>query len=382
MASAGEVVRGVFTQQLPTKAVALLTALALWWYVGYELSATHAFSVTVTVSLDERQSAEWRLLDRPEHVVRVHIEGPRESIEQLSEEVTPFSGKLGIGEAELAGLMGEEVTASIKLLDRHFFLPNRRLRVVAIDPAALPIRLGRMDEEQMTVDVADLRRRIPTDLGQWTVTGVEVFPTQVRVVGPVTALARLQRTLPLEPPDLAGAQRDVFAIATIAAAARDEHIGWAPGARLPTVAVRIAAKPETRKFTVPVLWYETRPPEGFEIERPLAGTLEVTAQGPRETLARLRAEDLRALAKMKPELSTDPNGPCGNSATLEISVYPAASWPGVTVVDARPDLVFRIVPKPRPVAPPAGAGETPPGGNGKSGAPGAQGADPGAKSGG
>jgi len=390
MPTTGEVVRGVFTQHPLTKAVAFVTALAIWWYVGSELSATHTFAVDVPVSIDGGQLKEWRLLGESVHRVRVDVEGPRQLVEQLGEDVTPFTTKVRIGEAELVGQMDEEVTVPLTLRDTHFILPNRRLRVVRIEPAAITVKLGRLTSETVEVDVEDLESRMPKEVGDWKVHSVGVLPRRVRVVGPVSAIAKRNLKIQLQPPDLTGAAQDVVTVlAEIGKAAKDDHIEFAPEAKRPTITVRLEAKPERMKLRAKIVWHLVEAlPEGFEIEPGREESVEVTVEGPKAPMSRLTADHLRAHAYGGPEFSTKATGRSGNTARLEVSVYPSNEFPGVVIVNPLREVNYWLVPTPTPPEPP-GSGATPPGNSGqgpgggtKPGGTQGQGGEPGRKAGG
>ncbi|HWV37770.1 MAG TPA: CdaR family protein [Vulgatibacter sp.] len=290
--------RSLVSRNLGLKLFSLVLGLVIFLAVRNEQEMT----ATVSARL---------LLKEPDHLVNTADVPP-----EVMVRIAGTSGRLrsldleAIEPIEIDLTSFEKGMSLVRIREEQLGLPSN-LKVLAISPSALTVKLEARDRKRVPIRAAVQGRPAPGHL----LDSITVEPKDVVVEGPQRELREL-RVIHTAPVEIEGAEEDV--VATVALDLPSPHTRLQGEVR-PKVTVRVAAERIERTVRVPV--------DGGG-----AGVFHASARlrGPRSILDSLDEASLRGLPEASPKL--DPRTP----RPVRIEGLPE----GVEVLEPRPTVVL------------------------------------------
>lgn len=310
-AASWEQVRGLITDNLVYKLVALAFAIALWVWVQSE----QVVQERVRVKLDWRLPEGFVLVEAPLAQATVTVEGVQAATRGVRHnELTIHLDLTGAREGE----------ANLDLADRPIEGIPAGVQVVSVTPQSLQVRLDRQLRRRVPVVVATHGEVAPG----YTVRSLTVTPDRVELTGPASVLRSLAEVATDEV-DLSALKEDAeFQVGLDVK--KGQLVPTRPGDL--TVAVKIAAVHKQRTFeNVPVMVRD----DGTHVAGVAAVT--VTLEGPADRLDAIAAEEVSVLVYV-PEGEAAGEARAGKGATLHFEVVQPGGE-GVQVKQVSPAII-------------------------------------------
>ncbi len=172
-------VKNFFRGSLRAKIMALIMAIALWFYAinrhTGDIKADLQFTINVPSGLT--------ILDSSSEIVTVGLSGPQNLIDKVSGMIKDNKIKARIDIPDIKDADEDNYKRTIRLTRRNFDLPQE-IRLNSIVPNEIDITLGRLDSKYVKVQI---QKKGTPALG-YEITGESFHPREVLVTGAVNIL--------------------------------------------------------------------------------------------------------------------------------------------------------------------------------------------------
>ncbi len=265
--------RELLFEEWTLKLIALAITLGLW--LGVTAQRAPAAKLMRGVALTFLLPENMVISNDPREQVEVTLSGEKNALEELiASNLVVTADVSGYREGErVARLTPENVTMNVP----------EGVRVVRVEPNAVPLRLEQRIERQ--IEVAARLEGAPVE--GFVVRTVEITPGRVTVRGPASNVERLER-VPTETISLDG-RRESFIARSIAVDIEDEQIVALDG----IVSVQVTIEEETaeRRFTNVAAQIQASNAGEAQPAQPVV----VVLRGARSVIEKLTAENLRVV---------------------------------------------------------------------------------------
>lgn len=172
-------VKNLFFGNLRAKSMAVIMAIALWFYAINK----HNGDINEDLQLTINAPSGLTIMDYSSGVVSVGLSGPRNLIDRVSDMVKDNKIKARIDIPDIKDVEEDNFKRTIRLTRRNFNFPQE-IRVNSIVPNEIDITLGRLDSKYIKVQV---QKKGSPALG-YEITSEFFYPREVLVTGPVNIL--------------------------------------------------------------------------------------------------------------------------------------------------------------------------------------------------
>ena len=280
---------GLLTQNLTTKAMALLTAVALWTYAYY--FSLRPLEVEVPVRVEGPEG--WSVIDlQPTSLPSVALTYPTHAEDLVNDAVQrgAIRAVYRVGEPPSGSLVP---FSNVRILAEHFQFPSATgLRVVKWEPQTISFTLAKEKTARLRVELnisPDIPPGYTASPSPWW------SPRTVEVYGPSEALDRagVIRTRPivLSPPPAQGAPPRLQVGLQPFVEVEGRRYNVKCDERVDYIAYLVPEAKE-KTFRVPVKTLHSLPEYRYRIRQVRPREMPVTVRATEERLERLRPEDI------------------------------------------------------------------------------------------
>ncbi len=172
-------IKNLFSRNLRAKGMALVMAIALWFYA----TSKHTGDIKEDLQLTINAPPGLTILDTSSDVVTVGLSGPQNIIDRISDMINENKIKArfdipGINDAD-----GDNYKRTFRITRRNFNFPQE-VRLTSIVPNEIEITLGRLERKYVKVQI---QKKGTPALG-YEINSEFFFPREVLVTGPVNIL--------------------------------------------------------------------------------------------------------------------------------------------------------------------------------------------------
>ncbi|MBC8549363.1 MAG: hypothetical protein H8D23_06900 [Candidatus Brocadiales bacterium] len=172
-------IKRFFSRNLRAKAMALVMAMALWFYA----TSRHTGEIEEDLQLTINAPPGLTILDTSIDVVTVSLSGPLNIIDNITDMIKGNEIKARLDIPEISNIVGDNYKRTFSLTRRNFNFPNE-IRLTSIVPHEVEITLGRLENKYVKVQI---QKQGTPALG-YEINSEFFFPREVLVTGPVNIL--------------------------------------------------------------------------------------------------------------------------------------------------------------------------------------------------
>jgi len=173
------VIKRLFSRNLRAKAMALVMAMALWFYA----TSRHTGDIEEDLQLTIKAPPGLTVLDTSIDVVTVSLSGPLNIIDNITDMIKDNEIEAKLDIPETSNVIDDNYKRTFRLTKRNFNFP-KEIRLTSIVPREIEITLGRLEKKYVKVQI---QKRGTPALG-YEINSEFFFPRQVLVTGPVNIL--------------------------------------------------------------------------------------------------------------------------------------------------------------------------------------------------
>jgi YbbR domain-containing protein len=173
------VIKKLFSRNLRAKGMALVMAMALWFYA----TSKHTGDIKEDLQLTINAPSGLTILETSSDVVTVSLSGPQNIIDKISNMITDNKIEARIDIPDIDNAEEDNYKRTIRLTRRNFDFP-RAIRLTSIVPNEIEITLGRLERKFIKVQI---QKKGTPALG-YEINNEFFFPREVLVTGPVNIL--------------------------------------------------------------------------------------------------------------------------------------------------------------------------------------------------
>ncbi len=172
-------IKKLFTRNLRAKAMALVMAMALWFYA----TSRHTGDIKEDLKLSINAPPGLTILETSSDVVTVSLSGPQNIIDNIADKIKDNEIKARLDISEVNNNEDDNYKRTFRLTRRNFNFPQE-VRLTSILPDEVEITLGRLERKFVKVEVQ--KKGVPA-IG-YEINSEFFFPREVLVTGPVNIL--------------------------------------------------------------------------------------------------------------------------------------------------------------------------------------------------
>ena len=172
-------IKKIFSRNLRAKAMALVMAMALWFYA----TSRHTGDIEEDLQLTINAPPGLTILDTSIDVVTVSLSGPLNIIDNITDMIKGNEIKARLDIPEISNVVDDNYKRTFRLTRRNFNFPNE-IRLTSIVPHEVEITLGRLENKYIKVQI---QKQGTPALG-YEINSEFFFPREVLVTGPVNIL--------------------------------------------------------------------------------------------------------------------------------------------------------------------------------------------------
>lgn len=179
---------------LRAKSMAMIMALALWFYAINK----HTGDIKEDIQLTINAPPGLTVLDTSSNMVTVGVSGTQTAIDRISDMIKDNKIKARFDIPDISDVDENNYKRTIRLTKRNFNFP-REVRLSSIVPREIDITLGRLESNYIKVQIQ--KKGVPAP--GYEITSEFFYPNRVLVTGPVNILKEAD-TINTSPLDLGG----------------------------------------------------------------------------------------------------------------------------------------------------------------------------------
>jgi len=179
---------------LRAKSMAMIMALALWFYAINK----HTGDIKEDIQLTINAPPGLTVLDTSSNMVTVGVSGTQTTIDRISDMIKDNKIKARFDIPDISDVDEDNYKRTIRLTKRNFNFP-REVRLSSIVPREIDITLGRLESNYIKVQIQ--KKGVPAP--GYEITSEFFYPNRVLVTGPVNILKEAD-TINTSPLDLSG----------------------------------------------------------------------------------------------------------------------------------------------------------------------------------
>ena len=172
-------IKKLFSRNLRAKTMALVMAIALWFYA----TSRHTGDIEEDLQLTINAPPGLTILDTSIDVVTVSLSGPLNIIDNITDMIKGNEIKARLDIPEISNVADDNYKRTFRLTRRNFNFPNE-IRLTSIVPHEVEITLGRLENKYVKVQI---QKQGTPALG-YEINSEFFFPREVLVTGPVNIL--------------------------------------------------------------------------------------------------------------------------------------------------------------------------------------------------
>ncbi|ODS32606.1 MAG: hypothetical protein SCARUB_02258 [Candidatus Scalindua rubra] len=187
-------VKNIFSRNLRAKGMALIMAVALWFYA----ISRHTGNINEDLQLTINAPPGITILDTSSNIVTVSLSGPQNIIDRISDMIKDNKINARFDIPDISDIEEDNFKRTIRLTRRNFNFPQE-IRLNSIVPNAIDVILGRLESKYLKVQIQ--RKGVPAP--GYEINGEFFYPSKVIVTGPVNILKEAD-TINTSPIDING----------------------------------------------------------------------------------------------------------------------------------------------------------------------------------
>ncbi|TVM01011.1 MAG: hypothetical protein CV087_12070 [Candidatus Brocadia sp. WS118] len=193
----------IFTENIPTKLMALVMAVALWLYAINR----HTGDLTATVSLTVSVPEGITIVEQSTGKITIHLQGPQNVIDTVDGMIKDQKVLARYVIRESPDIMDDQLKQSIFITREHLDLPPD-VKLVSVYPDKIDVVLGKLQKKKLKVT---LQKKGEPAVG-YSVANEFIFPAEVEVTGSLSALKEVSfiNTVPVDIGGISGEQNRTF----------------------------------------------------------------------------------------------------------------------------------------------------------------------------
>ncbi len=172
-------IKRLFSRNLRAKGMALIMAMALWFYA----TSRHTGDIKEDLQLTINAPPGLTILDTSSEEVTVGLSGPQNIIDRITDMIKENKIKARLDIPVINDEDGDNYKRTIRLTRRNFNFP-KETRLTSIVPNEIEITLGRLESKYVKV----LIQKKGTPALGYEINSEFFFPREVLVTGPVNVL--------------------------------------------------------------------------------------------------------------------------------------------------------------------------------------------------
>jgi len=172
-------IKRLFSRNLRAKGMALIMAMALWFYA----TSRHTGDIKEDLQLTINAPPGLTILDTSSEEVTVGLSGPQNIIDRITDMIKENKIKARLDIPVINDEDGDNYKRTIRLTRRNFNFP-KETRLTSIVPNEIEITLGRLESKYVKVQI---QKKGTPALG-YEINSEFFFPREVLVTGPVNIL--------------------------------------------------------------------------------------------------------------------------------------------------------------------------------------------------
>ncbi len=172
-------IKRVFSRNLRAKGMALIMAVALWFYA----ISKHTSEIKEDLQLTIKAPSGLTIMDTSSDTVTVGLSGPQNIIDKISEMINDKKINARVDIPEINDRKEDNFKKTIRLTRRNFNFP-KSVRLISLVPNEIELTLGRLESKYVKVQVQ--KKGIPA-LG-YELNSEFFYPREVLVTGPANIL--------------------------------------------------------------------------------------------------------------------------------------------------------------------------------------------------
>jgi YbbR domain-containing protein len=197
------VIKEIFTGNILTKLMALVMAIALWFYAINRHTGDLVEIVNLTVSVPDGIA----ILEQGTEKITIHIRGPQNIIDNLKDMIKEGKTQATYMIRESENKIETEEKRTILISREHLNLPNG-VKLISIYPDKVDLLLGKLQKKRLKVS---LQKKGEPAVG-YIVANEFMFPSEVEVTGPLNVLKEISsiNTIPIDIDGITAEQNRTF----------------------------------------------------------------------------------------------------------------------------------------------------------------------------
>ena len=172
-------IKRLFSRNLRAKGMALVMAMALWFYA----TSRHTGDIKEDLQLTINAPPGLTILDTSSNIVTVSLSGPQNIIDNITDMIKDDEIKARLDIPEINDVEDDNYKRTFRLTGRNFNFP-REIRLTSIVPNEVEITLGRLETKFVKVQI----QKKGTPASGYEINSEFFFPREVPVTGPVNIL--------------------------------------------------------------------------------------------------------------------------------------------------------------------------------------------------
>ncbi|MCR4288745.1 MAG: CdaR family protein [Candidatus Scalindua sp.] len=172
-------IKRLFSRNLRAKGMALVMAMALWFYA----TSRHTGDIKEDIQLTINAPPGLTILDTSSDIVTVSLSGPQNIIDNITDMIKDNEIKARLDIPEVNNVEDDNYKKIFRLTGKNFNFP-REIRLTSIVPNEIEITLGRLETKFVKVQI----QKKGTPAPGYEINSEFFFPREVLVTGPVNIL--------------------------------------------------------------------------------------------------------------------------------------------------------------------------------------------------
>ena len=172
-------IKRLFSRNLRAKGMALVMAMALWFYA----TSKHTGDIKEDLQLTINAPSGLTILETSSDIVTVSLSGPQNVIDKITNMITDNKIEARLDIPDIDNTEDDNYKRTIRLTRRNFNFPQA-IRLTSIVPNEIEVTLGRLERKFIKVQI---QKKGTPALG-YEINSEFFFPREVLVTGPVNIL--------------------------------------------------------------------------------------------------------------------------------------------------------------------------------------------------
>ena len=172
-------IKNLFFRNLRAKGMALIMAMALWFYAINK----HTGDIKEDIQLTINAPPGLTIMDTSSDIITVSLSGPQNIIDRINDMISDNKIKARFDIPDITDVEEDNFKRTIRLTKRNFNFP-REIRLNSLVPNEIEITLGRLESKYVKVQI---QKKGTPALG-YEINSEFFYPREVLVTGPVNML--------------------------------------------------------------------------------------------------------------------------------------------------------------------------------------------------